>query len=307
MSKIETSRWKLNLIFRRIRELVFSVRWVYLWTGIVSAAWAIWLLSTGPWASVCLGLALLCVSALSFVGYWKILENPRLWMYLLAVVLTLWIAADLVLEFLDEEYRPDESWRFGPKFIGIVWVAYLWKIIPGRETMEILTELRGEWKSFLSKQGESYRIKKRIRPHPARSGKNTGTLRDLESYLEALFRMDGTDSFLIVSTTNNGEFLQFQHMDGELCVDFPLVTELQVSLEEKVRRAFNKRGLEIVDLDDSEGSKAVQGWNKLSVEEAASAIIGLFSDIYRISENEVVEYEWNEMDVVAEPSSENGS
>jgi hypothetical protein len=122
----------------------------------------------------------------------------------------------------------------------------------------------------------------------------TGTLRDLEFYTSHLQEANNSRAFLIVTLDGSPDFLQMKYVDGEFELDFPLVTDRQKSLEEKIRRLYEEHDYKIVENPSTSGHTFLDVYfnSRAILVETASEV---FREVFGATAESSIKFQWSDM------------
>lgn len=85
----------------------------------------------------------------------------------------------------------------------------------------------------------------------------TGRLREIEYYIHNLMSGDNDTAFLVIEISGTEDFIQFLKDEKGVQLDFPLVTDRQKQLEERVRQEALEQNLELLENNGTDGQKNV--------------------------------------------------
>ena len=78
---------------------------------------------------------------------------------------------------------------------------------------------------------------------------------ELEQHIDLLMHALNDRAFLIISVSGTDDFLQLTGDTQGVQIDFPLITDRQLTLESKIRLAAEAEGLEVVENKGSGGER----------------------------------------------------
>ena len=117
-------------------------------------------------------------------------------------------------------------------------------------------------------------------PAPATTEVQEGTTADLEHHLQRLLSALGPGAVLIVAVAGADEdFIQFSTSEGEVELDHPLITDRQVSREEKVRNVLTQLGCTVRENVGSDGARFLDCYFSPNLEELNAAAEAVLSEV----------------------------
>jgi hypothetical protein len=81
----------------------------------------------------------------------------------------------------------------------------------------------------------------------------TGWLREIEYYIHKLMSGDNDTAFLVIEIAGTEDFIQFLKNEKGVQLDFPLITDRQKQLEERVRQEAFEQNLELLENNGTDG------------------------------------------------------
>ncbi len=110
------------------------------------------------------------------------------------------------------------------------------------------------------------------RPSPSTNIQNHGNLSATPRYLEALLKSQDSDSYVIITHAESGQFLQFTAGENTVQMDFPVFTKNQEEKSELVKETCSSLGLVLKVTRGSDGSMFYD-WDLSGSSENMSKII----------------------------------
>jgi hypothetical protein len=114
---------------------------------------------------------------------------------------------------------------------------------------------------------------------------------ELHDHVDRLMRAPSDGAFLIISVYGTTDFLQLSGDPQGVQIDFPLITDRQLSLESKIRSAAEAEGLVVVENKGSDGSRFLD----IDIEEDAAGVTRvcrvLLRDVFGAGETAQLEFE----------------
>ena len=112
-----------------------------------------------------------------------------------------------------------------------------------------------------------------------------GSLKDIEENLSKLMVSNNDHAFLIVEVFGTEDFIQFSRDHKGVQLDFPLVTDRQKKMEEKIRQSAKNQNIAIIENKGSDGSRFLDIDIDGSPSEIAEISKGLLKNIYGVNES----------------------
>ena len=126
----------------------------------------------------------------------------------------------------------------------------------------------------------------------------TGNFSDIGPYFNALSDAKNNNAFLVVTIKGTEDFFQFKHYeDGTFEIDFPLITERQQSLEDRVKTAHSDLGLSYELTESSDGSRFIDVYTKMTSEEISGAVKDLFRKVFLSTQATELTFHWDGFDL----------
>jgi uncharacterized membrane protein YhhN len=149
----EEPDWRLIVEFRRIHDQLGSMRGMYFWIGLGTAAIGVggFLGEDKKWTTTTGGVLFLLAAVCYFLGWWRVHREPRLWTLLCASVYTGFGTVSVIRYFLGDETIRSAGVRYH-YVIGVILILALWSVVPRKKTLAFLKEHAEEWDQFRSKK-----------------------------------------------------------------------------------------------------------------------------------------------------------
>lgn len=99
-------------------------------------------------------------------------------------------------------------------------------------------------------------------------------------------------SFLIVTVSKSGEFLQFSGPSGHVQLSLPLNSQEQKELEPKLLAALTSRGLSPYVTIGSDGARFLDAELNGTPDQVAALVAGVFQEVFGLQAGDIVIVEW---------------
>jgi hypothetical protein len=119
----------------------------------------------------------------------------------------------------------------------------------------------------------------------------TGWLREIEDYIHKLMSGDNDTAFLVIEISGTEDFIQFLNDEKGVQLDFPLVTDRQKQLEERLRQEALEQNLELLENNGTDGMQFLTIFLKGSWSEIAQSIESLLINIFGVNANTMLGFE----------------
>jgi hypothetical protein len=119
----------------------------------------------------------------------------------------------------------------------------------------------------------------------------TGWLREIEYYIHNLMSGDNDTAFLVIEISGTEDFIQFLKDDEGVQLDFPLLTDRQKQLEERLRQEALVQNLELLENNGTDGMQFLNMTLKGSSSEVAQSIESLLINIFGVNANTMLGFE----------------
>jgi hypothetical protein len=119
----------------------------------------------------------------------------------------------------------------------------------------------------------------------------TGWLREIEDYINTLMSGDNDTAFLVIEISGTEDFIQFLNDEKSVQLDFPLVTDRQKQLAERLRQEALEQNLELLENNGTDGMQFLTIFLKGSWSEVAQSIESLLINIFGVNANTMLGFE----------------
>jgi hypothetical protein len=127
---------------------------------------------------------------------------------------------------------------------------------------------------------------------PRKMHRIRGPAAELESRISHLMR-SGPQTFLIVKIASTKDFLQLSATPESAEIDFPLITDRQRALEQRIREATAELGLACRETLSSDGSRFLDCDVTGTAADVARACRELLQRVFGVTEDATLAYETN--------------
>ncbi len=126
-----------------------------------------------------------------------------------------------------------------------------------------------------------------------------GTTADLERYLDLLAKATAPEAFLIVGFPESDDFVQFKHYEGIFEIDFPIFTERQRSLEDRIRQVRKHLGLTIRVTEEGKDGHFIDFDYAGQATEMAEIVGQLLIDVFEAPQGADLIFSWSVIEPMA--------